>query len=265
MKCNGETPEELALRLKAVERTCLGPLHARARETLRPDGIIHDWKSVEIAGQVEFDAEDINWPLYQLQIAIRTQIIDEMALSWMVQNPAATIFNLGAGLDTRFHRLDNGMITWHELDLCDVISLRRWFFTEHQRYRFMSGSVTEHDWLRDLLPDDPHLFIIEGLANYLEEHEVRTLYTAIVSALPRAEIVTDTLGLLYVRMSRDPAYKWGMSADSRPDRWDSRIEILDSSCIFDRHPDRWREFPWLVPLMAFRKNAQITLHLRRRQ
>jgi O-methyltransferase involved in polyketide biosynthesis len=35
---------------------------------------------------------------------------------------------LGTGLNTRFERLDNGRVHWFDLDLPDVMALRRVFF-----------------------------------------------------------------------------------------------------------------------------------------
>ena len=186
-------------------------------------------------------------------------------LNFISRCPDSAIFNLGAGLDTRFYRLDNGKITWYEIDLPEVIDLRRHFFNEHQRYHFIPESVIELKWMNNLPKHCPSLFIIEGLANYLEEYEMRTLFKVIPLHFPKAEIVMEALGWLYVRMSKSPEYKWGMSADSCPDKWDPKIEILDSWCIFDRYPERWEQFRWLAPVMAFRKNVQVIFHLRIKQ
>ena len=145
--------------LRGVARTCLGPLHARAFETMRPDGIIHDEKSVELTRHFEFDTSEIDWPYYQLQIAIRTEIIDEATLNFLSRYPDSVIVNLGAGIDTRFHRLDNGKITWYEIDFPRVIELRRHFFKEHRRYHFVPGSVVTLKWLDNLPENYPYLFI----------------------------------------------------------------------------------------------------------
>ena len=72
----------------------------------------------------------------------------------------------------------------------------------------------------------------------------------------------EALGRLYVKMVGSPLYKWGMSGDSCPDLWDPRLQIIDSWCMFDRYPERWREFAWAAPLMAFRKNVEVILHMR---
>lgn len=75
----------------------------------------------------------------------------------------------------------------------------------------------------------------------------------------------EALGWLYVKMTKSPQYKWGMSADSCPDKWDQRIQIVNSWCMFDSYPERWREFSWAAPLMAFRKNIEVIFHLTLKQ
>ena len=248
-------------RLTRVARTCLFPLYARALETVRTDGIIHDEKSLELTQQMALDLTDIEWQYFQLELAVCTQIIDEVVLNFLSQHPNGVIANLGAGLDTRFYRLDNGKITWYEIDLPEVIELRRKFFDEQDRYHFVPASVVETEWMDKVDKSWPTLFVVQGLANMLEEHEVRSLFKALASRFAQAEIVIETLGLLYVRMCRMTGLKWGMSADSWPDKWDPRIEVLDSWCIYDRYPKRWKECCWLAPIMAFGKNVHVILHL----
>jgi len=234
-------------RLTGIAQSSLLPLYARAFETQRSDGIIHDEKSLE--------------QYYQLENAICTQIIDEVVLSFLSRHPSGVIANLGAGLDTRFHRLDNGKTTWYEIDLPEVIELRQQFLKEHDRYHFVSASVVEPDWMSKFDKSQPTLFIIQGLANMLEEHEVRALFKALASRFSQAEVIMEAIGFLYFRLRVVTGYKWGMSADSWPDKWDPRIKLLDSQCIFDRYPMRWKECQWFAPIMAFGKNVHVILHL----
>lgn len=110
----------------------------------------------------------------------------------------------------------------------------------------------------DSLPKNhPYLFIIEGMANYLREDDLCTILKAIASHFSKSEIVMEALGWLYVKMTKSPQYKWGMSADSHPDKWDQKIQIVNSWCMFGRYPERWREFIWAAPLMAFRKTLKL--------
>jgi O-methyltransferase involved in polyketide biosynthesis len=58
-------------------------------------------------------------------------------------HPKAVIVNLGAGLCTRYFRVDNGEVHWYEVDFPEVIALRRQFFEESERYYCISQSMLD--------------------------------------------------------------------------------------------------------------------------
>jgi O-methyltransferase involved in polyketide biosynthesis len=47
------------------------------------------------------------------------------AREFMARHPNAVVAHLGCGLDTRFERVDDGRVTWYDLDLPEVMDLRR--------------------------------------------------------------------------------------------------------------------------------------------
>jgi len=54
---------------------------------------------------------------------------------------------------------------FYDLDLPDVIKIKRRFFEETDRYHFIPSSVLDYDWMAPLLQtcDCPFLFIAEGV------------------------------------------------------------------------------------------------------
>lgn len=60
--------------------------------------------------------------------------------------PPGTVGEIGTGLNTRFERVDNGQVHWIDLDLPEVIALRRQFFTDSDRQRMIAGSVLDPAW-----------------------------------------------------------------------------------------------------------------------
>ena len=69
---------------------------------------------------------------------LRTLIYDHLLCQLLAQNPAATVVELGCGLNTRFERTDNGQIRWFDLDMPDVYQLWQQFFTETERRTFFA-------------------------------------------------------------------------------------------------------------------------------
>ena len=118
-------------KIAGVPETLLIPLYCRAMETQRPDGIIKDGKAVEMVQSIDYDFSRFDKARgSQVGVAIRTEILNEGVRAFTGKHPDATVVNLGAGLCTRFTRVDNGRVTWYELDLPEVIELRRKFFAE---------------------------------------------------------------------------------------------------------------------------------------
>ena len=249
-------------RLEGVMRTCLGPVTARADETQAPEGLIRDLKAVEICRQICVDLGDEISPEYRLGIVVRTEIIDEATIRFLARHPAGVVVNLGAGLDTRMGRLDNGQARWYDVDLPPVIELRRQFFDEHERHTMIPASVLDHRWMDRIPVHVPTLFIIEGLVNYLDEEDVRALVRAMCDRFPSGEIFMEVLGLLLVKFFNSPVHRWGLCADNFPTRWHERVELVDSWCVYGRRKEQWAQYPWMVFFEMFENDAQVVLHLR---
>jgi len=66
-------------------------------------------------------------------ITLRARQFDEKVKAYIAEHPRASIVNLGAGLDTTFHRVDNELIHWYDLDLPAVIVVRRQLLPEPDR------------------------------------------------------------------------------------------------------------------------------------
>ena len=132
-------------KLQGVPETMLLSIRARYLETKKTHGIINDPKTVEILDQIEYDLSGKREVSIGTQIgtSIRTEIIDEQTNAFLSKNPGAVMVNLGCGLDTRFHRLDNDSIVWFDLDVSETIELRKHFFIETDRYKFIPKSILD--------------------------------------------------------------------------------------------------------------------------
>ena len=77
--------------------------------------------------------------LTQMAWIMRSLCIDETVRIFLEKYPQGTIVNIGCGLDTTFDRIDNGTVRWYDLDLPDVIELRRQFIGETERRSYYSA------------------------------------------------------------------------------------------------------------------------------
>jgi O-methyltransferase involved in polyketide biosynthesis len=149
------------------------------------------------------------------------------------------VLHLGCGLDTRFFRVDNGQVEWYDLDMPEVIALRRRFFAETGRYRMIPSSVTDLSWI-DAVPSQPEpvLIIAEGLLMYLTEAQVKALVLSLKERFPGAGLAFDVFSTLTARnVQRNPSLKktgavirWGIDDATAIERWENGIHLKEE-CI----------------------------------
>ena len=259
-------------KLTGVPETMLIPLRARYVESKRENGIISDPKSIEILDRIEYDfsgKKEVSVGS-RIGVAIRTEILDEETSRFLSKNPDAVVVNLGCGLDTRFHRLDNGSVTWFDLDMPEAIELRKKFFDETDRFKLVPKSVTDFSWMETIPRGWPLLFLAEGLLMYFTEDEVKGLLGKIGATFPGSSMLFEAMSpFIAKRTDRhadvkkyDARFKWGISTGAELEEWKQDIEFVEEWYYFDRHTDR---FPLIFRLLslipAFRKGMKI-VHIR---
>ncbi|MEO6027154.1 MAG: class I SAM-dependent methyltransferase [Candidatus Binatia bacterium] len=258
--------------LHGVAESCLFTLNARACESRRADALFHDPVAERIVARLALDTSryDRDW-LTQTGVAIRTEILDHAVRDFVAKYPRAVVVNLGAGLCTRFFRIDDGTLDWVDIDDPAVIELRQRLIDTPARCHLLTASILRDEWRTDVLrlaTGRPLLFIAEGVLQYFEPPEVQRLLTSLAENFPEAEALVEAISPLAMAASRwQPSLRavgvrarWGIGRASTIEDWSPRIRVVDA-IFYDRHLVRWRwlrRFHW-VP--AVRKLMQI-VHLR---
>ncbi len=252
-------------RLSAVPETMLIPLWARAVETQREDSIIKDIRALDILSRIAYDFSRFGkaW-MSQVGVCIRTMLLDRAVREYLSNNPNAVVVNLGCGLDTRGERLSTERYAlWYDLDLPEAIGLRRVFFRETARNRFIEKSFLDFSWMDEIAhTGTPVLIIAEGLLMYFSEDEVRNLFRGLADRFPGAEILFEMLSPLLVgRSARHDAlgrtggkaeFRWGLGNARKMEDWAPGIVFLEEWNYFDFHRDRWRFMKWPAMIPAFK-------------
>jgi O-methyltransferase involved in polyketide biosynthesis len=180
-------------------------------------------------------------------------VLDQWVRGFLAAYPHGTVVELGAGLSTRFERIDNGTVTWIDLDLPDVVDLRRRYVSESARRTFLGASLLDPSWPSQVKAraSGPYFFVTEGVVMHLAEQQVRGLLALIADAFPGGGLAMDALTPSRVDHQRDdgaPAsgrFRWGVADLVEVTGWDSRMEVADSV----RFPEAARRFPHQVPTL----------------
>jgi len=233
--------------LSGVAETLLITLAIRAFESQRPDALMKDEKAVALVSQMDQDflrsklakVKDYS----QVAIVLRSREFDRHAQDFLVRHPEAVVVHIGCGLDMRFERVDNSQVEWYDLDLPDVIELRRKLIGgEGKRYHLLACSVLDCTWLdaMSVHQQRPFLFLAEGVLLYLEEAQVKSLVLTLKEHFPGAELVFDGFSPflswannLRVALTKVGARShWALKDSKDLERWSDGIHLLDERFPF---------------------------------
>jgi O-methyltransferase involved in polyketide biosynthesis len=247
------------VRLGAVQETLFIPLAARARETQRKHPVLRDPKAVEMVRSIDYDAAKYGRGAGGPVTVLRTAIIDFWVRSFLAAHPAATVVELGTGLNTRFERVDNGQVHWFDLDLPDTIDLRRNFFADTDRRRMIAASALDEDWLPAVARGrGPYFFVADGVLVYLPEDQVMATLARMAERFPGALLALDTYPKqtfdrqhrLAARKGIDARWAWACDDPRSLERFG--FEVMESAMV-TRPPRPMRgqlpaRYRYLMPL-----------------
>jgi len=254
--------------LENVAETLFATLYVRALESQRPDALIKDDIAVAMVAQGKYDFSRIK-QIYmdeddKIGLILRNREFDRYARDFMSRNPQATVIHIGCGLDARFERVDDGQVEWYDLDLPEVIAVRRKLIGgERLRYHQLGCSAFETGWIDRVWAENQgrrFLFLAEGVFMYFEEAQVRALVLALQARFPDAELVFDAFSPFLVRANNlrmaltkmGARYHWGLKRGQDVERWGWGLRYLDEWSYFDRPEPRLDHIRWMrhVPLFA---------------
>ena len=160
-----------------VAETLLIPLYMRAKESHRDNPILNDKTAERLADNLEYDYSKFDGAkLSEVGCVVRGWYFDHAVQQFIKTHPNPVVVNVGCGLDTRFQRIGNGKAIFYDMDLPEVISLRRELIHEQPGNVYIAASLLETDWMDDLLRKHPRsefIFIVEGVLMYFYEKQVK--------------------------------------------------------------------------------------------
>jgi O-methyltransferase involved in polyketide biosynthesis len=231
------------LRVGPVERTMLIPLWARAQESRKRRPLVQDLRSLQICESIDYDFGTFR-RAYGTQIGcvLRGLLYDQWVGEFLTRHPSGTIVELGAGLSTRFERLDNGTARWVDVDLPDAMALRRRHFSASARRTFLSASVLDAAWptLVRGAAAGPYTFVCEGMLMYLAPDDVRSLFVRLADHFGPTELAFDSIAPMVVRHQTlhdsmkhmmDAPFRWGIDDVRGVEAWDRRLTVRDVATL----------------------------------
>lgn len=253
--------ESIPVNLGPVQETLLIPLLGRARETAKRNGLLGDPKAVEIVNALDYDFSKWEGGRSLLGACLRTRMFDRYVEDFLAQHPEGTVVELGCGLNTRFERVDNGRARWFEIDLPDVVALRKRFFRDGARRTMVEASALDTTWLELVsVTGGPWLVVAEAVLIYLDGPDARRAIESIAGGLPGAWIAFDTTSQKLVeKQSKHDAmrhlppeswFRWVCDDPRVIESWNAGLRLVTSRTFLDADQDLVARFPSSLRLIV---------------
>jgi O-methyltransferase involved in polyketide biosynthesis len=233
--------EKVKIKKGAIEETLLLPLWGRAYETQKSNPRLFDENAAEIIKKVDYDFSDIEktQAMSQHGWVARSLHTDRMAREFIGKHPEATVVNIGCGLDTTFSRIDNGKIMFFELDLPDVIALRKNFYKGSDRHKSIASSFLDTEWFDQIEVRDGLLFLAGGVFMYFNEKQIKEFFIKAADYFKACEFYFDSLSPMGMKIAKKQVLKkggmgmsmdggWGLKPVESLEKWDKRIKVINA-------------------------------------
>lgn len=236
---------KIKVELGDIQKTLFMPVWARVVETKKRNPVLVDNTAIEIIDSVEFDFSNMseNVPeISQISWIARCKRFDLIVKDFINKYPGGTVVNIGCGLDTSYERINSQSVMWYDLDLPDVIELKKKFLKETENRKYIPKSFLETSWFEDILVNDKVLFISAGVFVYFEEKEIREFIIRVADRFEDSEMFFDVTSpkgveianqvILKSGLDSRSFFKWGLTDKSVITSWDNKIKLLNTFYTF---------------------------------
>ena len=233
--------------LNDVSQTALLTLKARVLESGKAKPVINDPKGCEIFDNIQsfIPAETYQRvldrkfpPTLSIYLALRARKYD-MYTGDFVEKNNGLVVSLGCGFDTRYWRVPNRPMNYLELDLPEVISLKKKVLGGEVEYQMLGSSVLDLEWMERIaaIQTENILFLAEGLFMYLPENEVIRIFQELGKKFSKSQIVFEIVHKKYTRGFRKKIVESKMKRNSGTEAGSAFIYGLNNAREIESYSD----------------------------
>ena len=141
-------------------------------------------------------------------VVARTIVLDRMVKNYIAKHPETTVVNIACGMDTRFYRVDNGKVSWYNIDLPVTMAVREKYIQECMRVYNIASSAMDECWAEQIPAEvDTALIIVEGLSMYLSADDVRQILSIINHRFSHATVFMEILNPVFIKKNVENPFR----------------------------------------------------------
>ena len=152
-----------------VQETLVIPLYGRLICSEHFPDLFSDPEAERICASLDYDFEKRRRKMESpaglfgaLEVAQRQYDLCCEVKDYLKEHPAASVVNLGCGLDDTFRRCDNGICRGINIDLPDVIRVRDELLPAGERETNLAFDLNDHAWMDRIDPSEGAVFLPPG-------------------------------------------------------------------------------------------------------
>ncbi|AMD17213.1 conjugal transfer protein [Methanobrevibacter sp. YE315] len=189
---------------EGVEDTLFIPLTGRVYVSKKFPEYFFDEKALEMENLIKNkQIENKSSEYTMLANVARSYNLDEMAQKFIDKHDKCNIVNLGVGLETSYYRIDRKNSLFFEVDLPEVIELRKKYFEVAENEKFIKGDLFKLEWCDELDTNLPTLMIVAGVFQYFHEEDILDFIGNVKKIFRNAELIfdaTNKFGIKYCNL-----------------------------------------------------------------
>ena len=134
---------------------------------------------------------------------------DEMIKNFLAQHEKCNIVNLGAGLETAVFRLQAKNAVFYEIDLPEVIELRKNILGAKENETLIGADLFAPEWTKRINTALPSLLIVSGVFQYFREEKILQFLSDVKKRFPNGELIFDATNEIGIKYANKYVQKTG--------------------------------------------------------
>lgn len=211
--------------LNGVEDTLYIPLAARIYASEKFPEFFYDEKALSLKQYIPTDSIENNTTEYFYMASVcRQQTIDRKIRGFLKENNRSNVVFLGAGLETAYNRIGNAESDFFQVDLPNVMDIRKKVLGNEDNEKLISGDMFTLDWIKEIDTSQPTMIVVSGVYQYFAESKIIDMIKKMKSRIAKGEVIFDAtnskgleLANKYVRKTGNTDAQMYFSVDNPKD------------------------------------------------
>ena len=188
--------------MNSVNQTLYIPLYGKAYVSQK-SLFLKDEKAEQIWQAKQFPLKGKSkskWLAYYM--GIRSAVFDDWVRAQLNTDKDAVVIHLGCGMDSRVLRLGDHQPMWYDVDFPEVITERKRYYAESERYQMLAADVRDIHWVDRISSAKKAIVVMEGVSMYLTPNELQSVIEGICARFSEVALLMDCYSVLAAKLTK---------------------------------------------------------------